>query len=211
MFPSYKKKNQSLPNINSTSYKKSPINTVKYLNNSGTKPLLFNKFASSTINSSLSLLTNKKNMLYTKDFFFLKKKNKSLLEPKYPKKKLNFENIKIYKGKIIEVPNNKEINKKNNEKEIKLLKDFKKRNIYLFRSNCNYSCSMDKNNTFNIKFKDKPKENLKQETINIIYEQNRRYDNEYKLPRMVGIEKKNQFIFNEVVYHQWKYPDLFSE
>ena len=212
MLLTFKNKNQSLPNIK---WQRNEIFTIKYTINSRQPQYSFNKLAKSTINSSRSLLSNNnKNLNYTKDYFHIKIKNNSLLEHKNLDKNKNFENIKIYKGKVINVPNNKDINNymnENNKKEMEIVKDFKKRNVYLYRKNFNYFCSMDKNNTINMKLNKNPKKSYKQQTIDLIYEQNNLYNNELKLPRMVGIENRNKYLYNEVFYKPWKYPDFFEK
>ena len=212
MLLTFKNKNQSLPNIK---WQRNEIFTIKYTINSRQPQYSFNKLAKSTINSSRSLLSNNnKNLNYTKDYFHIKIKNNSLLEHKNLDKNNNFENIKIYKGKVINVPNNKDINNymnENNKKEMEIVKDFKKRNVYLYRKNFNYFCSMDKNNTINMKLNKNPKKSYKQQTIDLIYEQNNLYNNELKLPRMVGIENRNKYLYNEVFYKPWKYPDFFEK
>ena len=212
MLLTFKNKNQSLPNIKQ---QRNEIFTIKYTINSRQPQYSFNKLAKSTINSSRSLLSNNnKNLNYTKDYFHIKIKNNSLLEHKNLNKNKNFENIKIYKGKVINVPNNKDINNymnENNKKEMEIVKDFKKRNVYLYRKNFNYFCSMDKNNTINMKLNKNPKKSYKQQTIDLIYEQNNLYNNELKLPRMVGIENRNKYLYNEVFYKPWKYPDFFEK
>ena len=212
MLLTFKNKNQSLPNIKQ---QRNEIFTIKYTINSRQPQYSFNKLAKSTINSSRSLLSNNnKNLNYTKDYFHIKIKNNSLLEHKNLDKNKNFENIKIYKGKVINVPNNKDINNyinENNKKEMEIVKDFKKRNVYLYRKNFNYFCSMDKNNTINMKLNKNPKKSYKQQTIDLIYEQNNLYNNELKLPRMVGIENRNKYLYNEVFYKPWKYPDFFEK
>ena len=212
MLLTFKNKNQSLPNIKQ---QRNEIFTIKYTINSRQPQYSFNKLAKSTINSSRSLLSNNnKNLNYTKDYFHIKIKNNSLLEHKNLDKNKNFENIKIYKGKVINVPNNKDINNymnENNKKEMEIVKDFKKRNVYLYRKNFNYFCSMDKNNTINMKLNKNPKKSYKQQTIDLIYEQNNLYNNELKLPRMVGIEHRNKYLYNEVFYKPWKYPDFFEK
>ena len=212
MLLTFKNKNQSLPNIKR---QRNEIFTIKYTINSRQPQYSFNKLAKSTINSSRSLLSNNnKNLNYTKDYFHIKIKNNSLLEHKNLDKNKNFENIKIYKGKVINVPNNKDINNymnENNKKEMEIVKDFKKRNVYLYRKNFNYFCSMDKNNTINMKLNKNPKKSYKQQTIDLIYEKNNLYNNELKLPRMVGIENRNKYLYNEVFYKPWKYPDFFEK
>ena len=212
MLLTFKNKNQSLPNIKQ---QRNEIFTIKYTINSRQPQYSFNRLAKSTINSSRSLLSNNnKNLNYTKDYFHIKIKNNSLLEHKNLDKNKNFENIKIYKGKVINVPNNKDINNymnENNKKEMEIVKDFKKRNVYLYRKNFNYFCSMDKNNTINMKLNKNPKKSYKQQTIDLIYEQNNLYNNELKLPRMVGIENRNKYLYNEVFYKPWKYPDFFEK
>ena len=122
----------------------------------------------------------------------------------------DFEKIKIFKGKAVEIFDNNELNK-TNKNEFKISKEFNKRNIYLYKKNFNYFCNVDKSNTFSLRLNKKPKENFKEEIINLINSQINVENNEFKYPRIVNIIKRNNFIYDEVAYQPWKYPDIFAK
>jgi len=87
--------------------------------------------------------------------------------------------------------------------------DIKKR-IYLYRPRWQYSCCLDNNNIFCLKFRE-PKENFKKKTIDFIYKLNSINEkNEYIKPRMIKIIEKNEKISDEVFGQPWKYPNLFE-
>ena len=105
----------------------------------------------------------------------------------------------IYENEKYKILANKieEHEKKNKKKILKL-------------PNFNYSCCLDKNNIFCIKYI-KPKENIKKKTIRIIYQLNNiKTKNDYKIPRMVKILKKNDKIYDEVFSQPWKYREIFE-
>ena len=86
-----------------------------------------------------------------------------------------------------------------------------KRRIFLKVPRFNYSCCLDKNNLFCLKYK-KPKENIKKKAIKMIFQlDNIKIKNQYKKPRMVKILENNNKIFNEVFSHPWKYREIFDE
>ena len=88
--------------------------------------------------------------------------------------------------------------------------EMKKTKKILKLPNFNYSCCLDKNNIFCLKYT-KPKENIKKRTIRIIHQINNiKTKNDHKIPRMVKILAKNNQIYDEVFSQPWKYPELFQ-
>ena len=82
--------------------------------------------------------------------------------------------------------------------------------FYIKIPHFNYSCSLDKNNIFCLKY-DKPKLNPKKKTIKMINLLNNiKAKNEYKIPRMIIILEKNDKIYDEVFSQPWKYRELFE-
>jgi hypothetical protein len=152
------------------------------------------------INKNSSRMKNHLNFIKSNSMIKLGNKNKFK----------DFEKIKIFKGKAVEILNNNELNK-TNKNELKLSKEFNKRNIYLYKKNFNYSCNVDKSNTFSLRLNNNPKDNFKERIINLINSQINMENNEFKYPRMVNIIKRNNFIYDEVAYQPWKYPDIFSK
>ena len=87
----------------------------------------------------------------------------------------------------------------------------KNKRKYIKIPHFNYSCSLDKNNIFCLKYK-KPKISDKKKTIKKINSLNNiNWINEYKVPRMVKILKVNDKIYNEVFTQQWKYREFFEK
>ena len=137
------------------------------------------------------------------------KKSNSMIKLGNKNKFKEFEKIKIYKGNVIEVSDKNELYK-DNKKQMKISKEFNKRNLYLFQKNFNYSGKVDKTETFNLR-SNKPKEKFKERVIKFINNQINIENNEFKYPRMVNILKRNNIIYDEVAYQPWKYPDLFTK
>lgn len=74
----------------------------------------------------------------------------------------------------------------------------------------NYSCYLDRNNMFCLKYNE-PKESIRKNTIKFIYQINNILTKkENKLPRMIKILKQNDKIYKEIFSRPWKYPQLFE-
>ena len=131
-----------------------------------------------------------------------KKLNKYASLPNIGKKMDKYNSIQINYDKYID--KYKIITTREDENQ-----DIQKR-IYLYRPRWQYSCCLDNNNIFCLKFRE-PKENFKKKTIDFIYKLNSIYEkNEYIKPRMIKIIEKNDKISDEVFGQPWKYPNLFE-
>ena len=203
-------KRQSLPNIKTNNNFNPNLATIKKNNNSREKQLLLAKNINPAIYPTITIMDNLNRRAKPK-FHLNNMKNYSLvLENKKQRRIKEFEKFKIYKGTAMRIPNYQDLNI-NNKKEMELSKGYNKRHVYLFRNNFSYSCRMDKNDTFCLKLNKKLKESEKQKKIGLINEQINKENYEYKLPRMVNILKKNNCVYNEIIYHPRKYPDLFQK
>ena len=159
-------------------------------------------------NKSYSLENSKNNLNISRNFTNNKKRN-------------NY-NICKYK-KISKIPslpsfgvdkhNSVDIIYENEKYKIitnKIEQDKEKRNKIIKIPRFNYSCCLDKNNMFCLKYY-KPKENIKKKTIKFIYQLNNiKSKKEYKKPRMINILEKNNKIYYEVFSQPWKYPEIFK-
>ena len=196
-------KNRSLPNIQL----KNNLRTNLFKNSKTTKAKheFIPKYITPNIFPTITIMDTIKKRPMHRISNLIHKKNKSLIRREEKNKSEDFENIKIFKGNIVEISNNKSKSKK----ELRLSKEFNKRNLYLFRNNFNYSCSMDKSDMFSIKSNNKPKESFKQKMINFINNQINQENTEIKYPRMLNIVRRNNFLYDTIMSQPWKYPDLF--
>ena len=156
----------------------------------------------------------------TKDNSNISNNNYKNIENYYKQKNNNFYKLKKF-GKYPNLPNFK-IHKNNsvdflyeNERykiisnKIENHENIDKR-FYIKIPHFNYSCSLDKNNIFCLKY-DKPKLNAKKKTIKMINLLNNiKAKNEYKIPRMIKILEKNDKIYDEIFSQPWKYRELFE-
>ena len=205
-----KEKNKSLPNIQLRNNLKSYPSSNKNLTDEKTKQQLLSNNIKPNIYPTITIMDNiNKNSSRMKNHLNFIKSN-SMIKLGNKNKFKDFEKIKIFKGKAVEISNNNELNK-TNKNELKISKEFNKRNIYLYKKNFNYSCNVDKANTFSLRLNNNPKDNFKERIINLINSQINMENNEFKYPRMVNIIKRNNFIYDEVAYQPWKYPDIFSK
>ena len=132
-----------------------------------------------------------------------KKLNKYASLPNIGKKNDKYNSIQVNYDKYID--KYKIITTREDENQ-----DIQKR-IYLYRPRWQYSCCLDNNNIFCLKFRE-PKENLKKKTIDFIYKLNSiKESNDYIKPRMIKIIEKNDKISDEVFGQPWKYPNLFED
>ena len=204
------KKSQSLPNIKANNNFNQNISTIKKYNNSREKLILLAKNISPMIYPTITIMDNIHKRSIPKYHLNNLKNNSLTIKNKNKNRIKEFEKIKIYKGEAIKIPNFHDIDV-NNKKEMELSKEFNKRNIYLFRKNFRYSCGMDKKDTFCMKLNNKLNESAKQKKIALINNKIKLENYQYKLPRMVNIIKRNNYLYDEVIYHPWKYPDLFEK
>ena len=87
----------------------------------------------------------------------------------------------------------------------------KRKSIYIKVPKFNYSCNLDKNNIFCLKYK-KPGKNLKKNAIKNIFESNRnKIDSQHKIPRMIQILENNEKVYDEIFAQYWKYPNIFID
>ena len=211
MLLSHKKnKNRSLPIIQLKNDLKVNLPNIKNMINPQAKEQLLPNYITPNIYPTITIMDNIKRRSQHRNYHIIYKKSNSLLKSEKQNKFKDFENIKIFKGKIVEISNNKECDNRN-ENELKISNEFKKRNLYLFRNNCCYSCRMDKDDIFSIRFNKKPQENMKQKVIHIINNQINQENTEFKYPRMICILKRNNFLHDEIMTQPWKYPDLFAK
>ena len=209
MLLSHKKNSQSLPDIKTKPILKANFSAVKQLHNTKKYQQSIKKNIKPLIYPNITIMDNLKKKSTCQKFYIANKRNTSLIVNK--EKNKYFDKIKIYKGNPIEVDNIKEFkNNKSDIKEKKVINEFNKRNIYLYKNNFRYSCCVDKNDTFTLKLNNKPKESFKQKVIKLINSQGNLDNYEFKYPRMINIIKRNNYIYDEILYQPWKYPDLFS-
>jgi len=131
-----------------------------------------------------------------------KKLNKYSSLPNIGKKTNKYKSIQIHYDKFVD--KYKIITTREDENQ-----DIQKR-IYLYRPRWQYSCYLDNNNIFCLKYS-KPKETFNKKTIDFIYKLNSIYEgNEYIKPRMIKIIEKNDKISDEVFGQPWKYPNIFE-
>ena len=139
---------------------------------------------------------------------YFKQKNNSLCELKKFGKYSNLPNFKVHKNNSVDFLYENERYKVISNK-IENHENIDKR-LYVKIPHFNYSCSLDKNNIFCLKY-DKPKLNAKKKTIKMINLLNNiKAKNEYKIPRMIRILEKNDKIYDEVFSQPWKYRELFE-
>jgi hypothetical protein len=210
-FSEKKEKNKRLPNIQTRNNLYSKFSLNKYFPKEKANIQLLPKYKNySNRNPNIAIINNFKKNSPTNGIYLNLKRNNSMLNIKNKKRFKDFEKIKIFKGKPVEIPNKSELYKYKNRKNVtKLSKEFNERKIYLFKKNFNYNCKIDKNETFNLSLNLQPKETLKQIIYNSYNNQIKMEDNEFRHPRMVNILKENTILYNEVFYQPWKYPDLF--
>ena len=205
-----KEKNKNLPNIPLRNNLKSYPSSNKNINNETTNQQILPNNIKPNISPTITIMDNINKNSSRMKYHLNPIRSNSMIKLGNKNRFRDFEKIKIYKGKAIEVIDNKELNK-TNKNELKLSKEFNKRNIYLYKKNFNYSCNVDKSNTFSLRLNKKPKENFKEQIIDLINSQINVENNEFKYPRMVNIIKRNNFIYDEVAYQPWKYPDIFAK
>ena len=70
---------------------------------------------------------------------------------------------------------------------------------------------MDRNEILNINMNKKPRERKKQNIIHLVNNQINIENYEYKLPRMISILRRNDFLQDQLYYEHWKYPFNFSK
>ena len=203
-------KSQSLPNIKANKNFSPNIATIKKNNISKEKQLLLAKNINPAIYPTITIMDHLNRRSIPKFNLNNIKNYSSILENKKERRIKEFEKFKIYKGTAMRIPNYPDLNI-NNKKEMEISKGYNKRNVYLFRKNFSYSCNMDKNDTFCLKLNKKLKKSAKQKKISSINEKINLENYEYRLPRMVNIIKKNNNLYDEVIYQPWKYPDLFQK
>ena len=159
MLLSHKKnKNRSLPIIQLKNDLKVNLPNIKNMINPQSKEQLLQNYITPNIYPTITIMDNIKRRSQHRNYHINYKKSNSLIKSEKQNKFKDFENIKIFKGKIVEISNNKECDNRN-ENELKISNEFKKRNLYLFRNNCCYSCRMDKDDIFSIRFNKKPHKN----------------------------------------------------
>ena len=156
--------------------------------------------ASNNFNSSIANYNN-----YAQIEKYFKKKNNELKKfgkyPSIPNFKVHRNNSVdfLYENERYKIISNKIENHENTDKK-----------FYIKIPHFNYSCSIDKNNIFCLKYY-KPKLNAKKKTIKMInLLSNIKAKNEYKVPRMVKILEKNDKIYDEIFSQPWKYRELFE-
>ena len=139
---------------------------------------------------------------------YFKQKNNSLCELKKFGKYSNLPNFKVHKNNSVDFLYENERYKVISNK-IENHENIDKR-LYVKIPHFYYSCSLDKNNIFCLKY-DKPKLNAKKKTIKMINLLNNiKAKNEYKIPRMIRILEKNDKIYDEDFSQPWKYRELFE-
>ena len=205
-----KDKNQSLPNIKANTNVKSNNVNFKQINNSRKKLDFVAKNMNPNINQTITIMDNIRNKSTIPKYYINYRRNNPLFQNNINNLTKDFEKIKIYKGKAVKILNKNEQNKKN-QKEINMSNDYNKRHIYLFQNAFNYSCGMDKNEILNINMNKKPRERIKQNAINLVNDQINIENYEFKLPRMVSILRRNDFLYDKLYYEHWKYPYHFSK
>ena len=204
----YKHNNQSLiEKIDNYSYKinKYGFNPSKYGTNYSKNSLKANSIDNSKKPLNISANYYNNSSLIKKIF----DKKSSIGEYKKLSKYPSLPNFKVHKNNSVDFLYENEkykiIINKIEEHEMKKAKKILKLPYF------NYSCCLDKNNIFCLKYI-KPKETIKKKTIRIIHQINNiKSKNDYKIPRMVKILKKNDKIYDEVFSQPWKYPELFEK
>ena len=198
-----KEKSQSLPNIKANTNVKSSNINFKQINNSRKKLYFIAKNMKPNINQTITILDNIRNKSTIQKYYLDYRRNNPLFQKSVRNLTKDFEKIKIYKGKAVKILNKNEQNKQN-QKAIKISNDYNKRHIYLYQNDFNYSYGIDKNEILNINMNKKPRERAKQNLINLVNKQINIENYEYKLPRMVGILKRNGFLYDKLYYEHWK-------
>ena len=208
-FSEKKEKNKRLPNIQTRNNLYSKFSLNKYFPKEKANIQLLPKYKNySNRNPNIAIINNFKKNSPTNGIYLNLKRNNSMLNIKNKKRFKDFEKIKIFKGKPVEIPNKSELYKYKNRKNVtKLSKEFNKRKIYLFKKNFNYNCKIDKNDTFNLSLNLQPKETLKQIIYNSHNNQTKTEDNEFRHPRTVNTPKENTILHNEVFHQPRKHPD----
>ena len=205
-----KDKSQSSPNIGTNTNIKGINANFKYLDNSRKRLNFFTKNILPNFNQTITIMDNIRNNSTIPKYYLNYRRNNPLFDYRTKKSLKDFEKIKIYKGKAMEIFEKYEQNKQN-KKKINLSNEYNKRHVYLFQNDFNYSCGMDKNEIFCLRMNKKPRERKKQEAISLVNKQINIENYEFKLPRMVSILKRNDFLYNKILYQPWKYPFLFSK
>lgn len=200
-------KSQSLPNIKSNNNSQSNNPNIKKVNNSNKKVDFSTQNNKLKYKNTITIMdsVNDKSML--PKYYINYRRNNSLIENKNKKFIKDFERIKIFKGKAVEITNRNEQNKRN-RKNINISNEYNKRHIYLFKSSFNYLCGMDKNDIFCMKIIKNPKEKIKQKAISLVNKQINLENYEFKIPRMVNILNRNKFLYDKIFYQTWKYSSL---
>jgi hypothetical protein len=200
-------KSQSLPNIKSDYNSQSNNTNINQVNNSNKKVDFSSQNNKMKYKQTITIMdtTNDKSMLPKYYINYLR--NNSLIENKNKKLIKDFERIKIFKGKAIEILNRNEQNKRN-KKNIKISNEYNKRHLYLFKSSFNYLCGMEKNEIFCMNMNKKPIENEKQKFINFVNNQINLENYEFKIPRMVNILNRNKLLKDKIFYQTLKYTSL---
>ena len=205
-----KNKSKSLPNIKANTNVKSSNVNFKQINNSRKKLDFFSKNINPNINQTITIMDNLRNKSAIPKYYINYRRNNPLYQYNTKKFTKDFEKIKIFKGKAIKILNKNE-QSKHNQKEINISNDYNKRHIYLYPNTFNYSCGMDRNEILNINMNKKPRERKKQNIIHLVNNQINIENYEYKLPRMISILRRNDFLQDQLYYEQWKYPFNFSK
>ena len=200
-------KSQSLPNIKSNNNSQSNNPNIKKVNNSNKKVDFSTQNNKLKYKNTITIMdsVNDKSML--PKYYINYRRNNSLIENKNKKFIKDFERIKIFKGKAVEITNRNEQNKRN-RKNINISNEYNKRHIYLFKSSFNYLCGMDKNDIFCMKIIKNPKKKIKQKAISLVNKQINLENYEFKIPRMVNILNRNKFLYDKIFYQTWKYSSL---
>ena len=161
--------------------------------------------------SNLNISTNYYNNSQIRNYYNITRNKKNNFLSQKNKKINQYQTIPIFK---VNKRNSISIICENEKYKIicnRIEENTSRNKLFLNLPKFNYSCSIDKNNIFCLKYKE-PKENIRKKTINMIYQLNNiKTKNQCKKPRMIKIIEKNDKIHDEIFSYPWKYPYLFKD